>query len=1011
MSSPGMTGAKRKFDIHVDPSCLPPHSGLSSAQLYDLKMETSHRVKSDETVIRHASWEDSATQISESGDDTDQVDGHEDRDDNASWFPRGLDAVSQSSIGDDNTQISGLTPMSSLVSTDSHTEALIRKAAREVIARMEADAEAEAEAEEEASMYDDSMISGMTEATEDSYSDTNVEEESIVSTKDDAEEESGDLESSTLTAEAGESAAATDLSTTESIVDNPGLAVSCVPNPPDEIPEAPGSMASAAEMSIVHTQESRRHDDAGSLKVQIDEPSPRGDDQDTTVTNEHEPRTISDGTLVTIEDTAEMGGSQCSFHGGQESIDMDDHYDGSASSHHSDDVFSDNASSKRSSIISLSSNQNNSSDEYQTRRSIDLKNRESLSQHDSISRKASNASTQVSTAYSLLPEPLSITSSTPTTSKVRTPNSKVLDRPPFRTPSSVRALQMSSPTPSVFSSPSRGSPRPKKRNGGSVISHLNTPTSYHKKTPTRFAKPEYPLVLLHVTVLPSQFLYAPLFDGSPDTRNWSSDLLDIKESWRLICEKLGDMVLERGILLPHPQDDFEVLSERLLEALELPGRKRSAILSCGHFAGGYEDGDPFEDDNTMTGDRWCDVCMQKVRYSEMNFGTGGNGGQRFRCKVYASNGLMSAGAWAAAWREMERVDVEIEPIVPSNVVGELDHFSAIVAAAEFECPDVVGPELPEDVVEPVSDKTTETQAAKLAEEQAQAAQREQWHRDEIEATRLADEMEELRKKQVSEQRLLEIYGEEDSPSKAAPQPAPIPEQQRPSHRSRRRHQDASLAELLIEALKVTMRDQKNILICLLSILVMFLAIRSAGGHAAGLEMLASPELALPTSVTSTSASGALPSIVSLAGEAGDGTQSASHTARSNLEEIISTMTEGVESTATETTPTASESVKTTDKSTIEAQASPLSSSTSSDEPLTRHAGSNDRADMASAVVDDASVRRSHINDAESTNVKAEEANKAAHEHEGNMVSEVEGMVRVPFVLNDDPHAPASSDEQ
>ena len=266
----------------------------------------------------------------------------------------------------------------------------------------------------------------------------------------------------------------------------------------------------------------------------------------------------------------------------------------------------------------------------------------------------------------------------------RTP-SKILSRPPFRTPSSVRAMQMSSPTQSIY-----GSPRSAKRHMPTV-SRLGTPTSHTsptKRTPTRFkTKKEYPLVLLHVTVLPLHWNYSRLMSSEvPDS------LQHVRDSWRLLQEKLGDTVLERGILLAHPQDSYEVLEERLLEALELPVRPRAQILRCGHYMGPSDSESPSSDEEVggswvverKDGRSWCDICARNVRLEEL--GSTGDLDKKFRIKVYASNGLMRAGAWAAAWKEMERVDVELEPYVEAGLHAELELLDS---ATPLEAPGIV----------------------------------------------------------------------------------------------------------------------------------------------------------------------------------------------------------------------------------------------------------------------------------------------------------------------------------
>lgn len=288
------------------------------------------------------------------------------------------------------------------------------------------------------------------------------------------------------------------------------------------------------------------------------------------------------------------------------------------------------------------------------------------------------------------------------------PTSRDTPRVPFRTPTAVRALQMSSPTPSVYSG---GTPRSSKRHTGGfvTISRLGSPTAsaqYSPKgrsTPPRFKAREAPLVLLHVTLMPLRWMWGDVLSGL-DTVNCgtsdgkkrfepSDELKTLRGAWRQLQDRIGDTVLERGILLPHPQNDYEILEERLLEALELPLRRRARILECGHYLGPaeddeveYEESDDDDDDTYGRSPRdralekrhWCNTCRGEIRYEDLG------PGKTFRVKVYASNGLMKAGAWGACWKEMERVDVELEPVVETALHAELERLAAVLAEAEEE---------------------------------------------------------------------------------------------------------------------------------------------------------------------------------------------------------------------------------------------------------------------------------------------------------------------------------------
>ncbi|KAK7748179.1 hypothetical protein SLS53_001434 [Cytospora paraplurivora] len=266
---------------------------------------------------------------------------------------------------------------------------------------------------------------------------------------------------------------------------------------------------------------------------------------------------------------------------------------------------------------------------------------------------------------------------------------------PYRSPSSARTMQRSSPTSSIYSS----SARPAKRQPGlATDSRRGSPTASAqysaggRSTPSRFKRPEpAPLVLLHVTLLPLRWVYGDVINHFESRKlqplSFSSEgLKNLRGAWRQLQDRLGDTEMERGVLLPHPQNDYEVLEERLLEALELPLRRRARILECGHYLGPSNEmtiGDDIEEDSegisadeqTGAGGKkakrhWCKSCRGDIKYQEL-------GSERvFRIKVYASNGLMSAGAWDACWREMERVDIEVEPIVALACQQDLAKLAA-----------------------------------------------------------------------------------------------------------------------------------------------------------------------------------------------------------------------------------------------------------------------------------------------------------------------------------------------
>ena len=362
-------------------------------------------------------------------------------------------------------------------------------------------------------------------------------------------------------------------------------------------------------------------------------------------------------------------------------------------------------------------------------------------------------------------------------------------RSPFRNPSSVRAIQLDTTPPHLISpssqqrhkiyTPSRqGTPR-------SVRSHRNTisMSSPSKLSPTKKLKKEYPLVLLHLTLLPIPLIYSQ--------QTMESVLPpSILENWKVLLEKATPTVLERGILIPHPKEDYDLLEERLLESLEL---QTPRILKCGHFhltaeeeadilaAGGESDS---ENDDTNDADICLD-CGRRVR--DGRFGTAGEGSKRWNIKLFAANGLMRAGAWSAAWREMERVDVEILPWMEEDMKRELE-------------------------------LRREEEEEKVRSEQQQMPM----EREEGVAG-------------LDDERLREIYGDgamggggdQQAFVDGFGETTPLPTPKKPSRRRhRRRNEETPLSDLLVDYIHHAIEDRRNIAILILSVIVLFLSLRS-----------------------------------------------------------------------------------------------------------------------------------------------------------------------------------------
>ncbi|KJX98705.1 hypothetical protein TI39_contig397g00005 [Zymoseptoria brevis] len=218
-------------------------------------------------------------------------------------------------------------------------------------------------------------------------------------------------------------------------------------------------------------------------------------------------------------------------------------------------------------------------------------------------------------------------------------------------------------------------------------SRTGTPRSARKTRQQELEekKHEFPLVLLHLTLLPISLRWS---EASLQTLLPPNTLRDL----HLLRSKVSDTILQRGILVPHPRGEYELLEERLLEALEL---RQERVTKCGHYLGvgrssvgssSEEEGDGEGSIHStadsgvdisppgLEGDT-CSTCRHQVKATGPAIASTGS---KWSIKIYAANGLMRSSAWSAAWEEMERVDVEILPWISEEVRKQLD------AAAEKE---------------------------------------------------------------------------------------------------------------------------------------------------------------------------------------------------------------------------------------------------------------------------------------------------------------------------------------
>ena len=364
---------------------------------------------------------------------------------------------------------------------------------------------------------------------------------------------------------------------------------------------------------------------------------------------------------------------------------------------------------------------------------------------------------------------------------------------PFRNPSSVLNIQMqdeddiiphhhkraprTSRNISNFSARSSGSISQTKLRGGR--DELLSPRSSK-------IKKEFPLVLLHCSLLPAvlpiktRISDAALLQAVLPEEYWMR--------WELLTDKItNDLeVQSRGVLIPHPKADYELLEERLLESLEL-ARPR---LRLGHFYG-HENVDEVEesesDADTAKQGTKCQDCGNRVMEDIAR-------DRKWEVKVYAANGLMRAGAWAAAWNEMEKVDIEVSVCLPEEIRREVDERCLRLGA---------GPGMEADEV--------------AADEPTDAERR----RREIYGSPRDDPQEKVDGFFESSHPYDEVHQESFATQHHYQHPGPAP--------------TIELKQLLINYVRVLAQDKRNVVIAILSFAVLFFAIGTARPTQQGLD--------------------------------------------------------------------------------------------------------------------------------------------------------------------------------
>ena len=238
----------------------------------------------------------------------------------------------------------------------------------------------------------------------------------------------------------------------------------------------------------------------------------------------------------------------------------------------------------------------------------------------------------------------------------------------FRKTSSVKGIQIQTENEddgeSEYGAARRWHRMPSHCPPGSAALKRTTRPVNDKTGDERQSIKQYPLVLLHCHVLPPT-LSLPAGLSIRDRRILEEALPPrYWRRWKLLEEKVGfGVVRDRGVLISHPQDMYDLLEERLLESLELQ-RPR---IHGGHFI--PPESEDSRDESATDDEQGykCPDCGYKVVNTAKQ-----DGNRKWEVRVFAANGMMKAGAWAAAWTEMEKVDVEIGLWLPCDVRMELE---------------------------------------------------------------------------------------------------------------------------------------------------------------------------------------------------------------------------------------------------------------------------------------------------------------------------------------------------
>lgn len=385
-------------------------------------------------------------------------------------------------------------------------------------------------------------------------------------------------------------------------------------------------------------------------------------------------------------------------------------------------------------------------------------------------------------------------------------------RPSFRRTESIRRMQLASPPPFGSRSPRR-----------SILSHSHsrtgTPRSARSLNARESPRPRkriseetegegeveqkhYPLVLLHATLLRVDL---------PWSLESMQELLpaQVLANLQLLRSKVSETVLQRGILIPHPREEYELLEERLLEALEL---KEERVTKCGHFQGRvstnlssptYTSGEDSDSGlgssiDGSDGER-CATCQHHIKTAKSGVGSRG---KKWKIRVFAANGLLRSSAWSAVWPEMERVDVEILPWISDDMRRQLDERREKEEREERERLEDEEERIKEIVDEQV--RLAHEEMKRIEEVERRAKMEENASRSEV-------------AKPYAETIMAKAPSSDAITSGSLTAPADLPQIYRPSQ--------IPLSILLKNYVYLLAQDRRNIVMAVLGVIALFFAIR------------------------------------------------------------------------------------------------------------------------------------------------------------------------------------------